>query len=233
MSHFFDRLSRDTQASRDAFLSTPMLLDAAQNGVERGLYINYLTQAYHHVRHTCPLLATALSRCGHSDSLLREALIEYIDDEKGHENWILNDIEAIGGSTARAAADAYDGDMAVRAMVGYMYFAIDRISPYAMLGMVYVLEGTSVDIASIAAQSISKRLGIPPTKGFSYLTSHGEVDQQHIRFFEDLVNQIDCPDKQAIIIDTAQMVFRLWGQMFADLVNDWEQQGGHHATHIA
>jgi pyrroloquinoline quinone (PQQ) biosynthesis protein C len=230
MPDFFDVLTAQTEATRAAFFSTPMLLEAAQNGVERGLYINYLTEAYHHVRHTCPLLAAALGRCGQGDEMLREALIEYIDDEKGHERWILNDIEAIGGPNARSAACSHEGSLAVRAMVGYVYYAIDRISPYAMLGMVFVLEGTSVDIASIAAGSIAKRLDIPPTKGFSYLTSHGAVDQDHIRFYRDLVNKIVCPEKQAIIIDTANMVYRLWGQMFNDLVVEWESGEQAHAA---
>jgi pyrroloquinoline quinone (PQQ) biosynthesis protein C len=221
---FYQVLQNQTEAARQSFFSTPMLLDAAENGVEAGLYINYLTQAYHHVRHTCPLLAAALGRCGAQDEVLRTALIEYIDDEKGHEKWILNDIRAIGGDAAVERALSYEGDRAVRMMVGCVYYAIDRISPYAMLGMVHVLEGTSVDIASLAADSIAKRLGIPTTKGFSYLTSHGAVDQHHVQFFENLVNQIDDEEKQAIIIDTARITYQLWGQMFSDLVSDWDAQ---------
>jgi len=221
---FYQILQAETEAARQAFFSTPMLLDAAENGVEAGLYINYLTQAYHHVRQTCPLLAAALGRCGSNDAVLRDALIEYIDDEKGHEKWILNDIRAIGGQEAVDRAISYEGDQAVRVMVGYVYYAIDRISPYAMLGMVHVLEGTSVDIASLAADSIAKRLGIPATKGFSYLTSHGAVDLEHVQFFERLVNQIDDKCQQEIIIDTARITYQLWGNMFSNLVDDWERQ---------
>ena len=221
---FYQILQAETEAARQAFFSTPMLLDAAENGVEAGLYINYLTQAYHHVRQTCPLLAAALGRCGSNDDVLRDALIEYIDDEKGHEKWILNDIRAIGGQEAVDRAISYEGDQAVRVMVGYVYYAIDRISPYAMLGMVHVLEGTSVDIASLAADSIAKRLGIPTTKGFSYLTSHGAGDLEHVQFFERLVNQIDNKCQQEIIIDTARITYQLWGNMFSNLVDDWERQ---------
>ena len=221
---FYQILQAETEAARQAFFSTPMLLDAAENGVEAGLYINYLTQAYHHVRQTCPLLAAALGRCGSNDAVLRDALIEYIDDEKGHEKWILNDIRAIGGQEAVDRAISYEGDQAVRVMVGYVYYAIDRISPYAILGMVHVLEGTSVDIASLAADSIAKRLGIPTTKGFSYLTSHGAVDLEHVQFFERLVNQIDNKCQQEIIIDTARITYQLWGNMFSNLVDDWERQ---------
>ncbi len=222
MTSFYQRLIDETHAARDAFFATPMLLDAAQNGVERGLYVNYLTQAYHHVRHTCPLLATAMGRCHHADQTLRDALIDYIDEEKGHEKWILDDIAFIGGEAAVAKATAYEGDAAVRIMVGYMYYAINHISPYAMLGMVHVLEGTSVDIASVAADAIAKRLELRPTKGFRYLTSHGAVDTEHVKFFENLVNTISDRHQQNIIIDTAQIVYRLWGQMYSDLVSDWE-----------
>ena len=136
----------------------------------------------------------------------------------------MNDIRAIGGQEAVDRAISYEGDQAVRVMVGYVYYAIDPISPYAILGMVHVLEGTSVDIASLAADSIAKRLGIPTTKGFSYLTSHGAVDLEHAQFFERLVNQIDNKCQQEIIIDTARITYQLWGNMFSNLVDDWERQ---------
>ena len=221
---FYQILQAETEAARQAFFSTPMLLDAAENGVEAALYVNYLTQAYHHVRQICPLLAGALGRCGSNDAVLRDALIKYIDDEKGHEKWILNDICAIGGQEAVDRAISYEGDQGVRVMVGYVYYAIDRISPYAMLGMVHVLEGTSVDIASLAADSIAKRLDIPATKGFSYLTSHGAVDLEHVKFFERLVNQIEDKSQREIIIDTARITYQLWGNMFSNLVDDWRNQ---------
>jgi len=45
-----------------------------------------------------------------------------------------------------------------------------------------------------------------------------------VQFFENLVNQIDDEEKQAIIIDTARITYQLWGQMFSDLVSDWDAQ---------
>lgn len=138
----YQRLQTETAAARRRFHALPMLAAALRDGVERDLYVAYLGQAYHHVRHTCPLLAAAAGRCGDGDARLREALFDYIAEEKGHEAWILDDIEAIGGADAVPRVLATDGDPAVRALVGYMYYAVERISPYAMLGMVYVLEGT-------------------------------------------------------------------------------------------
>lgn len=219
----FDRLTQETAAARNALLAIPLLQQAAQQGVDRALYVRYLGQAYHHVRHTCPLLAAALARCGQADGTLRAALLEYLEEEKGHEAWILDDIRFLAGDAAVAEVTGNEGGQAVRILVGYMHHAIQNISPYAMLGMVFVLEGTSVAIASVAARAISARLGLPMTQGFSYLASHGTVDQEHIVFLRDLVNGIEGPALQDLIVDTAQIVYRLWGDMFRDLAAQWEQ----------
>ena len=35
---------------------------------------------------------------------------------------------------------------------------------------------------------------------------------------------VEMLEKQAIIIDTAGITYQLWGQMFSDLVSDWDAQ---------
>lgn len=221
---FYQRLQTATAAAHRRFHALPILAEALRNGVERDLYVAYLGQAYHHVRHTCPLLATAAGRCGDTDHRLRAALFDYIVEEQGHEAWILDDIEAVGGADAVARVLATDGDPAVRALVGYMYYAVERLSPYAMLGMVYVLEGTSTEIARQAATAIASGFDTPPERGFSYLTSHGALDVDHVAFFRTLADDITDPARQAIVIDTANMVYRLWGAMFADLAAAWQER---------
>lgn len=226
---FYDDLLAETEAARSQFFSVPIVMEAAQNGVDRELYINYLTEAYHHVRHTCPLLAHALAHCPKEDGVYREALLEYIDEEKGHEEWILNDIGHVGGD-----ADAVrqgNGDWPVRAMVSWVYYAVQFVNPYAMLGMVLVLEGTSVDIASAGADAVRRRLGMEgQAQGFTYLTSHGAVDQDHLVFFKNLVNQVEGEENREAIVETANMVYRLWGEMFAKLDLDAQNKDAKHAA---
>ena len=110
------------------------------------------------------------------------------------------------------------GSDAVRVMVGYAYHVIERVSPYALLGMVHVLEGMSVALAQRAAasigQSFSQSSGDQGGQGFSYLNSHGALDQEHVAFFERLVNGIDDPAQQRAIIDTARIMYRLFGDVF-------------------
>jgi len=217
----YDRLLAETRPQKDAFLRLPLIREATAKGVSRGLYLAYLAEAYHHVKETCPLLGRALSRCGDQDTVLREALIDYIAEERGHEAWILDDIDALGGSSAKVLADG--PSPAVEVLVAYVAHAIDSHGPHAMLGMVHVLEGLSVDLAEIAAGSIARTLAVDPSKGgFRYLTSHGAVDQAHVRFFADLLDKVDRREDQNRIIHTAAVVYGLFGAIFQGLAQQAE-----------
>jgi pyrroloquinoline quinone (PQQ) biosynthesis protein C len=101
-------------------------------------------------------------------------------------------------------------------MVAYAYDMVQRINPVGFFGMVHVLEGTSITTADRAAESIQKALGLP-SKAFSYLRSHGALDLEHVKFFESLMNKIDNADEQQLIIHSAKMFFKLYGDVFRSL----------------
>jgi pyrroloquinoline quinone (PQQ) biosynthesis protein C len=209
---FFEQLLTDTRTEREAFIGIPVIQRALREGVTREMYLAFLGQAYHHVRHTCRLLSAAVARCGDGDDRYIRALLEYIGEERGHEDWILDDIRALGGD-AEAVRDG-QADFPCRMMVAYVYYAIDHVNPYAMLGMVHVLEGMSAALATTAAGSLRSSLGIEGNEGFSYLSSHGALDQDHVAFFRDLVNGIDDAEARQAVIDTARVVYRLYGDIF-------------------
>ena len=94
------------------------------------------------------------------------------------------------GGDADAVRDGNPG-IACQVMVGYTYYAIEWVSPYAMLGSVHVLEGMSTLLADKAADAIQRSLGHRGKDGFSYLRSHGALDIEHVAFFKKLVNSID------------------------------------------
>ena len=95
---FYDRLIAETEKERIGFTSIPLIREAVRSGASRELYVDFFTQAYHHVKHTFPLLAFAAART--TDEAYQDALVEYMEEERGHEKWILNDIEAMGGNAA-------------------------------------------------------------------------------------------------------------------------------------
>ena len=140
-------------------------------------------------------------------------MADYIDEEIGHEEWILNDIAAAGGD-----ADAVRGsqpDLPAEVMVAYAYDLINRRNPAGFFGMVFVLEGTSVAIALQAADRIQEALTLPD-RAFSYLRSHGTLDQQHIQHLAELLNAM-TPDDQADVLRSARFFYKLYGDVFRAL----------------
>lgn len=206
----YQHLQDATRAERDWLLAAPLLTRALGGEVSREEYLAFLGQAYHHVRFTVPLMMACGARLSERLGWLRSALVEYIEEEHGHEQWILDDIRAAGGD-AQAAAEA-EPDPATRLMVSHVRDVIEHGNPVGFLGMVQVLEGTSTAIATRAAEGLQASLGLPDD-AVRYLTSHGSLDIGHLAFFEGLVNRLDEEDLAAVI-DTAKMVYRLYGAMF-------------------
>ena len=78
---------------------------------------------------------------------------------------------------------------ATELMVAYAYDTIARGNPVGFFGMVLVLEGTSVALATRAADVIETTLGLPK-KAFRYLRSHGSLDVEHTGFYEGLMDRL-------------------------------------------
>jgi pyrroloquinoline quinone (PQQ) biosynthesis protein C len=210
----YDRLVAETEASRNEFLAVPILQRAVQGQVTREQYVSFLNQAYHHVRHTVPLLMGCGYRLPDRLNWLRTAIGEYIEEEVGHEEWILDDIRACGGD-ADAARDAVPFP-ATELMVAYAYDTIQRRNPIGMFGMIFVLESTSAALATTAAGAIQDGLNLPKT-AFRYLTSHGSLDVEHMQFFKSLVNRFDNPADIDALLHCAKMVYRLYGDIFRSI----------------
>ena len=208
---FFDRLVSATAPARGRMLTVPQLTAGLRGEISRNTYLAYLAQAYHHVRHTVPLMRIARERLAHKPALVA-ALDDYIAEEEGHEKWILNDIRAAGGDPDRAVADG--PSPATAAMVDHAYATVRHGNPAAFFGMVFVLEGTSIALASNGAEAVQSSLGLPPS-AFTYLTSHGALDQDHMLFFEELVNRLDDRGDEAAILTMANEIFDLFGDVFA------------------
>ena len=151
----FEALQARTERARTELVSIPVIQACLAGRVTRAQYLAFLGEAYHHVRHTVPLLMACGSRLEEpTASWLRPALAEYIAEESGHEQWILDDLRACGddAEAARRAPPA----LATELMVAYVYDYIARIHPAGFLGMVHVLEGTSSALATRAAHAIAR-----------------------------------------------------------------------------
>jgi len=210
---FFERLVAETAPARARLLAVPQLKAGFAGRISRDTYLDYLAEAYHHVRHTVPLMKLARARLT-SKPALAHALDDYIAEEDGHEQWILNDIRAAGGDPE--AAIERGPSVATARMVDHAYHVLRTANPAAFFGMVFVLEGTSTALASNGADAVKTSLGLP-AEAFTYLTSHGALDQDHMKFFETVVNAIDDRDDQDAIVEMATAMFDLFAGVFAGI----------------
>ncbi|MGD8547544.1 MAG: iron-containing redox enzyme family protein [Thiohalophilus sp.] len=211
---FYDELQQATVVPREEFLAIPFLHAGVAGTLSLDSYVAFLTQAYHHVKHTIPLLMACGARLPERLEWLRTAIGEYIEEEMGHQEWILNDINACGGDAE--AVRHGQPNRSTELMVSYAYDTINRGNPVGFFGMVQVLEGTSVALATRAAESLMESLNLPK-KAFSYLLSHGSLDIEHVDFFESLMNRLNDEDDKRAVIHTARMMYHLYGNIFREL----------------
>ncbi len=211
---FFDRLVEETEAARREFLAIPLIQRGMRGDVNLELYLAFLTQAYHHVKNTVPLLMACGARIPGEKEWLREAIAKYIEEETGHQEWILDDIEACGGDkeAVRAGRPAPTTEL----MVAYAWDSVQRGNPVSFFGMVLVLEGVSVELATRSAGAIQEKLGLPDN-AFKYLRSHGSLDISHMNFLRNLMNRIQQPEDQQAVIHMAKMMYLLYGNIFRGL----------------
>lgn len=215
---FYEQLIEATAPERQHLMAAPVIADCLQGRVTLESYQAFLAQAYHHVRYTTPLLMLLGGRLPERLAWTRRAVVEYINEEIGHEEWILNDIAAAGGDAA--AVRASQSGLPAELMVAYAYDLVNRGNPAGFFGMVFVLEGTSVALALMAADRIQQALGLPDT-AFSYLRSHGTLDQEHVRYLESLIEKM-TPDDQQEVLRCARVFFKLYGDIFRALPS-WEE----------
>lgn len=210
----YERLITATEAERNELQSLPIIRAGVAGQISLAAYIAFLTEAYHHVKHTTPLLMSCGGRLPEKYEWLRTAVAEYIEEELGHQEWILNDIRACGAN-AEAVRNGRPR-AATELMVAYAYDMIARVNPVGFFGMVLVLEGTSAALATHAGKAMQQSLALGK-EAFSYLNSHGSLDVGHMGFYESLIDRITDPDDQDCLIHSAKMFYKLYGDIFRDL----------------
>lgn len=212
---FFERLQIETQTERHYLLDSPLIKRCIGQGqFSLQEYIAFLTQAYHHVKHTVPLLMAVGSRLPMAKEAYRVAIAEYIEEELGHQEWILNDLANCGEDKENVRNSR--PNPATELMVAYAYDTVTRNNPMAFFGMVFVLEGTSINLATQAADIIQQHLKLP-NQAFSYLRSHGSLDQEHMVFFAKLMNGLTDQQDQDDVVHAARMFFQLYANIFRSI----------------
>jgi|SRR5882672_2272178 len=210
---FFINLVELTDATRREIEALPKVQSLIHHGLPVLQYRAFLHDLYHIVWHFCPIMAAAAARCDDRFRGLRFELYERIEEEKGHDEWVLADIEAVGGDTD--AARRMLPSAPTQGMIGFNYYASERIHPCAVLGMLYALEVISSVYGGRAADSIARSLERDVDQGgFKFLSSHATMDVDHMASLNRLLNTIDDPRAQEVIVNSTRVNFHQFGQLF-------------------
>jgi pyrroloquinoline quinone (PQQ) biosynthesis protein C len=209
MLSFFAELVTRTDEDRRAFENHPVLLEAVANGMSVERYRALLLELYHVVWHFNPVCAAAASRMGtpahESMQPVRHFLYEHMQEEAGHETWVLNDLDAVGVTPGDARAHA--PSVHTLALNGYNYWAADRRHACSVLGMLYALEVIASVYGGPFASAIRESLLLEGERGVSFIASHATLDAQHMAELRKIMNQIKDDTALAAVVESVQVNF--------------------------
>jgi Iron-containing redox enzyme len=185
------------------------------------IYPEYLATLHDIVRATVPELEQALERSRELASggdQIAEGLAGYLEhhlpEERGHAEWLLEDLEVLG--IDRAEVQARWPSRAVAELKGAQAHWIAYGHPVSLLGHLWVMEGYPPEPAELEA--LQARTGLPPD-AFRFLRRHASIDRGHAADLADLLDSLSLTPRheQMVGLSALQTVDAL-GSVFADLV---------------
>ncbi|HSS79821.1 MAG TPA: iron-containing redox enzyme family protein [Gaiellaceae bacterium] len=144
------------------------------------LWPEYLILQHQIIRATVPLTEAALVRSQELEGVdplaepLARYLQEHVDEELGHDETLIGDLELLG--IDRATVFARMPSPAVAGLVGSQYYWILHYHPVAFLGFVALMEGYPPTPDLI--DELVERSG-HPRAAFRTYTEHAELDPGH------------------------------------------------------
>jgi len=205
MLPFFADLITRTDEARREFETNPVVMDAVAHGMPLARYRKLLLELYHLVWHFNPVCAAAASRVPDKLRQVRYFLYEHMHEESGHEQWVMNDLEAVGVSQSTLLA--YQPSLNTLALVGYNHWAADRRDPCSVLGMMYTLEVIASVYGGTFAEAIRSSLLLEGDRCVSFISSHATMDMEHMAELRQVLNTVDDEAAREAIVESTLVNF--------------------------
>ncbi|WP_377268744.1 iron-containing redox enzyme family protein [Peterkaempfera sp. SMS 1(5)a] len=209
------------------WLTLPAVQSAAQTlwtapGL-RERYPAYLGTMHGLVRASVPLMEAAVDRCGHLPARdpcaepLARYLRTHIEEEQGHDDWLLEDLTALGArepGALLARAPAED----IAALAGAQYYWIRHYHPVCLLGYIAVLEGCPPRADMV--DRLPALTGLPAS-AFRTLAGHAALDPGHLRELDQLLDGLPLnPPVAAAVARSAAYTADRAAALLRGLVHD-------------
>ena len=211
MSTFFLDLVERTDEARREFEAGSNVLDIVANGLPLDRYRKLLLELYHVVWHFNPTCAAAACRMTDQHRQVRYFLYDHMNEEKGHEEWVLNDLAVVGVSSETARQ--YSPTQVMLGLNGYNYWSADRRHPCSVLGMIYTLEVVASVYGGQMTAAISDSLLLQGDRGISFISSHATMDAEHMAELRIVLNQVIDVEARDAIVESTLFNFQQFGKV--------------------
>ncbi|HZB35221.1 MAG TPA: iron-containing redox enzyme family protein [Gaiellaceae bacterium] len=169
------------------------------------LWPEYAIQTHWIIRATVPLMEDAETRARASadDSVaagVAAFLAAHIERERGHDEWLLEDLELLG--VERSAVLARVPSATVASLVGSHYYRIRHCHPVALLGYIAVMEGDPPSPELIDRLVAGSGY---PRAAFQAFAAHGELDLHHRAELYDAIDGLPLAPAHERLMGLAAM----------------------------
>jgi pyrroloquinoline quinone (PQQ) biosynthesis protein C len=213
--HKFDLIVQKTKNEYKQFVETnPLLRVVASGGMTRAHYASYLRETYHLVRHTSRMLALGGARLSDDRRGLRNWFFEQVLEENGHDLFCIKDLKNIGLDSdfllnSQPSAGAWG-------LITQNYYMATYGNPVGILGVATATEGLGADFGTMFADVMTEQYGIP-SNAVTFLRSHGGFDAKHLQEAVEAIEFVHDNELE-YVVHARRMTFRLYGQLFNDVL---------------
>jgi Iron-containing redox enzyme len=163
-------------------------------------YPEYLRTMYGVIKASVPLMELAAAHCARrpADPItapLRAYLVGHIEEERGHDEWLLEDL-AVLGHPATVTASALPPP-AVAQLVGTQYYWISHHHPVALLGYIAVMEANAPH-PSLAARLVEE--AAVPEAAVRTVRDHAALDAGHTDAVFELIDSLPLTQPQVTAV---------------------------------
>jgi hypothetical protein len=142
--------------------------------------------------------AESAERRADADSVCRKLAGYYRThalEERHHDDWLLDDLVAIGNERSEVLARL--PSPAVASLVGAQYYWVLHVHPVALFGYLAVLEGNPSSVKELNA--IRRKHGLPAA-GMRTMFKHARLDPHHRDEIYAQLDELPLPDELAELV---------------------------------
>jgi pyrroloquinoline quinone (PQQ) biosynthesis protein C len=203
-------MSESERLARLLDLLLPNLSRAGRRLVDhpqvRELYPEYLIRMHWVVRASVPLMEAARTRAALTSAndptaaAVGAYLEEHIEEELRHDEWLLEDLEALGWS--RTTVLDRVPSPAVAGVVGAQYYWMFHYHPVALLGYTMLLEGYPPGPADVELLMAKTGYG---ADAFRTMRGHAELDPGHAEELFATIDALSLTPGQSTVLGLSAM----------------------------